>query len=84
MLRMVSFTQYHGNSVTNRNLNYGRMVIDLHSVVFVYIRGRSRGFVNFRNMFLKFVKTHIRNIFGSSSQAILIYGNTFVVNVRRL
>ena len=81
MLRMVSFTKYRGNSVKNRN---GRMVIALHSLVFVYIRGRSQGFAYFRNMFLKFVKTHIRNIFGSSSQAILINGNASVVIVRRL
>ena len=64
MLQNVSFALYRGNSVTNRN---GRMVIDLHSFVFLYIRGRSRDFANLRNMFLKFVKTHIRNIFGSSS-----------------
>ena len=81
MLLMVSFTYYRGNSVTNRN---GRMVIALHSFVFVNIRGRSRGFANFRHMCLKFVKTHICNIFGSSSQAILINDNAFVVIVRRL
>ena len=38
----------------------------LASLVFVSIRGNSRGFANFRKMFLKFVKTHIFNIFGSS------------------
>ena len=81
MLRMVSCSWYRGYSVTHRN---GRMVVALHSLVFVYIRGRSQGFANFRNTSLNFVKTHIRHIFGSSSQAILINGNAFEVIVRRL
>ena len=62
---MVSFTWYRGNSVTNRN---GGMVIALHALVFVIIRGHSRSFANFRNMFLKFVKTRIRNFASHSDQ----------------
>ena len=57
----------NGNSLTNRNV---RMAIAWHLLAFVSIRGRSRGFANFRDMFLKFVETHIRNIFATYSEAV--------------
>ena len=50
MLRMGSFTYYRGNSQINRN---GRKAIARHSLVFVSIRDRSRGFANIRNTFVK-------------------------------
>ena len=46
--------------------------------------GRSRGFANIRNMFLKFItKAYLQSIW-KQSQALLIDGNAFVVIARRL
>ena len=75
-----SFTYYRGNLLTNRN---GRKVIAQHILVFVRIRGSSRGFANIRNMFLKFVRKAYSQLIRKQSQAILIDGNAFVVIVRR-